>query len=505
MKIKEVIVLSFQNGTTFTPLLLTYENVVMYLQIDLQGCALFDEDSKEPLYRIQEPLLLTQAIMTDSKTVHLVVLKTNGELCYTLISGPGIPQTTLISRLDVRSTIYRQLVLLPQGNTIHIFYAYAHQTTPQLWRIEHRFWDHSSWQNVHLAELVHAPEPFYQVNLDREGNIHLLTITTQGQDSLFFTNRFNVAFHIWSSPRETFKISGEVVDMDALMTSANVHHLFWVVKATHGQFELRSALQEDAHELTSTWHALPDPIDTFDTCVKSIGTLEINGVLWLLALTKEEVLLQNYGKGWELFSSSPPVHRSLQWVHKGDGNSHQIYWLEDQIERRAPAYYRELGLTIIKHDTPPQDMVQPELDQVPPQTPPPVPAFYPDISPPHEQENTNLTPILNNLLSKFDQILEIISKNIILSKQDTPPSAPQEESVPAQTLEAPVEVINAFKETLSNLEKENQTLSQALRMMLSKQEENDCSINKLELQICQLQVEKEDVRPKGSLWNKWFS
>src|SRR5665648_97391 len=459
MKIKEVIVLSFQNGTTFNPLLLTYENVVMYLQIDLQGCALFDEDSKEPLYRIQEPLLLTQAIMTDSKTVHLVVLKTNGELCYTLISGPGIPQTTLISRLDVRSTIYRQLVLLPQGNTIHIFYAYAHQTTPQLWRIEHRFWDHSSWQNVHLAELVHAPEPFYQVNLDRE----------------------------------------------ALMTSANVHHLFWVVKATHGQFELRSALQEDAHELTSTWHALPDPIDTFDTCVKSIGTLEINGVLWLLALTKEEVLLQNYGKGWELFSSSPPVHRSLQWVHKGDGNSHQIYWLEDQIERRAPAYYRELGLTIIKHDTPPQDMVQPELDQLPPQTPPPVPAFYPDISPPHEQENTNLTPILNNLLSKFDQILEIISKNIILSKQDTPPSAPQEESVPAQTLEAPVEVINAFKETLSNLEKENQTLSQALRMMLSKQEENDCSINKLELQICQLQVEKEDVRPKGSLWNKWFS
>ena len=508
MKIKEVIVLSFQNGTTFTPLLLTYENEAKYLHVDPQGCALFDEDSLEPIYRIQEPLLLAQAIMTDSKTVHLVVLKTNGELCYTLISGPLAPHITFIARLDVRATRYRQLLLLPQGNTIHIFYAYSHQASPQLWRIEHRYWDDSSWQNVLLGEVVHAREPLYHVNLDSEGNIHLLTISSQGQNSLFFTNRFNVAFHIWSSPRETLKISGEVVDMDALMTSDNVHHLFWVVKTTNGQFELRSALQADAHKLTSTWDALPVPIETFDSRAKSIGALEINGVLWLLALTKEEVLMQNYGKGWKFFSSNPPLHRSLQWVHTGESNSHQTYWLEDQVEWRAPAYFRELGLTIIKQDTPLPETVQPVLAQVHPQvltqTPPPVPAFYPEIH--VEQENPDLSPILNNLLSKFDQILEVISTNVLLSKQDLPSPASPEESVQAQTIEeAPFEEINPFRETLFNLEKENQSLSQALRMMLTKQEENDSSINKLELQICQLQVEKEDIKSKGGLWNRWFS
>ena len=182
MKIKEVIVLSLQNGTTFTPLLLTYKNETMYLHIDPEGCALFDEDSLEPIYQIQEPLLLAQAIMTDSKTVHIVVLTTNGDLCYTLISGPTTPQTTFICRLDVRSTRYRQLVLIPQGKTIHIFYAYAHQTTPKLWRIEHRFWDHSSWQIVHLAELINAPEPLYQVNLDREGNIPFINHNYAGTE-----------------------------------------------------------------------------------------------------------------------------------------------------------------------------------------------------------------------------------------------------------------------------------------------------------------------------------
>ena len=526
--------LAFLNGNTFTPLLLTYENEAMYLHIDPQGCALFSEDSLEPLYQIQEPLLLAQGIMTDSKTVHLVVLKTSGELCYTLISGPSTPQTTLIARLDVHATRYRQLFLFPQGKIIHIFYAYSHQTIPHLWRIEHRFWDGSSWHSVHLGEIVHPREPLYHVNLDSKGNIHLLTMTFQGQHSLLFTNRFNGTFLIWGSPTETLKISGEVVDMAALMTSDNVHHLFWVVKTTIGRFELRSALQADAHKLTSTWLPSPAPIETFDSPLKSIGTLEINGVLWLLAHTREEVLMRNDGKGWKLFSSHPPLHRPLHWVHKGEKNSHQTYWLEDQVARRAPAYHRELGLTI-KQVSPLPGTFQP----VPPQVPPPVPAFYPEILSPRllppllttenelntlnssetkehediikkiahlEQENPNLSLTLHNLLSKFDQILGVISENVIQSKQETPSTAPSEESGQAQTIaDAPFEEIRPLKEALSNLEKENQSLSQALRMMLTKQEENDSSIDRLELLICQLQEKKEDVKYKGGFWNKWFT
>jgi len=535
MKIKEVIVLAFLNGTTFTPLLLTYENETMYLHISPQGCALFGEDSPEPFYRIEEPLLLAQGVMTDSKAVHLVVLKANGELCYTLISGTSAPRTTVIAKLDVRTARYRQLFLLSQGNIIHIFYAYSHQTISNLWRIEHRFQEGSSWHSVHLGEVVHAREPLYHVNLDSKGNIHLLTMTFQRQYSLLFTNRFNGTFHIWGSPTETLKILGEVVDMAALMTSDNVQHLFWVVKTTNGQFELCSALQTDAHNLTSTWHPSPSPIETFDSPSESIGALEINGVLWLLAHTREEVLMQNVGQGWKFFSSSLPLHPPLQWVHKGERNSHQTYWLEDQVETRVPAYHHELGLNLKKLAMPLPVVIQPPQ----PQAPPPVPAFYPEISSPSllptaltienelntlnpsetiepedilkkidqlEQENPNLSLTLHNLFSKFDQILGIISENVIQSKQETPSAAPPQESEQAQTLaEAPLEEIKPLKQALSNLEKENQSLSQALRMMLTKQEENDSSIDKLESQICLLQVEKEDVKSKGGFWNKWFT
>ncbi|MDO0823529.1 hypothetical protein [Desulfosporosinus nitroreducens] len=593
-----MIVLAVLTRNTLSPLLLTYENESSYLHIDSQGCALFIANSYEPSYRIQEPLLLAHGIMTDSKTVHLVVLKSSGDLCYTLISGAGTPQTTLIAKLDVRGTRYRRLFLFPQGKVIHIFYASTHKSIPELWRIEHRFWNGNTWHSTHMGEVVHPREPLYHVNLDSQGNLHLCSVTFQGRYSLLFTNRFNGTFHIWGSPTETLKIAGEVMDMAALMTTDNVHHLFWVVKTPTGQFELRSAQQLDAHELSSIWHPSLAPIKTFNSPCKNIGALEIGGVLWLLVYTGEEILMQNDGKGWKLLSTHTPSKQNLQWVHKDRKYFHQTYWLEDQIMRHAPAYYLELGFNV-NIQTPPPSPSYPVPNQVrspistptPTPAPPPVPAFYPDqlssncdplpnipatinirevnspnppvispepvvkmpdtpgaateipkISEVHEtvatpevieiletpqtpealvpenlteevlhpmpskesdqlqsliktvahleQENNLLSLAVKNMLSKFDQVIEVISENALQAKQEDPP---------------PFDELEPVKEAMSNLEKETQSLSQVMRVMLVKQEERDSSLEKLETQISQLQSEKDDLKTKGGFWNKWIT
>lgn len=593
--------MAFLTRNTLTSLLLTYENDSCYLDIDSQGCALFSENSQDPFYRIQEPLLLAHGIMTDSKTIHLVVLKTSGDLCYTLVSGTGAPQTTLIAKLDVRGTRYRRLFLFPQGKTIHIFYASTHQSIPELWRIEHRFWNGTSWRSTHMGEVVHSREPLYHVNLDSQGNLHFLTITFQGRHSLLFTNRFNGTFHIWGSPTETLKITGEVMDMATLMTSDNVHHLFWVVKTPNGQFELRSAQQIDAHELASLWHPSPAPIKTFNTPCKNMGALEINGVLWLLVYTGEEVLMQNDGKGWKSVSSHTPFHQLIQWVHKGRRNFHQTYWLEDQEVRHTPAYYHELGFNI--HQQTPTPTLNPTPYQIPTQpyqpVPPPVPAFYPEQLSSHcdplsapsvienismafpaklspiathpagdpeevsmtsptingsepiepsetteiieivgtlelpeapeegleapnvseeaskevlqplpiketdefqaliktvahlEQENSLLSLAVHDMLSKFDQIIGVISENTLQAKQ--------EDDLPL------FDELEPVKEAMSHLERETQSLSQVLQVMLVKQEERDSSLEKLETQLSQLQSDKEDQKNKGGFWNKWIT
>ena len=481
--------MAFLSRTTLTPLLLTYDNESMYLHIDPQGCALFGEDSPEPFYRLQEPLLLAHGIMTDCKTVHLVILKTSGELCYTLISGSSAPQTMLIAKLDVRSLRYQRLFLFPQGKTIHIFYAHTHQAIRDLWRIEHRYWDGSSWHSAHLGDVVHPREPLYHVNLDSQGNLHLLTVTFQGRHSLLYTNRFNGTFHLWGSPTETLKISGEVVDIAALMTSDNVHHLYWVVKTATGQFEIRWAQQTDAHELASIWHPSPAPIKTFGPPWKSIGAVETNGVVWLLAHTGEEALMQNDGKGWKLISSHTPFHHPLKWVHKGSRNFHQTYWLEDQAERHAPAFHREVGFNIKKEASP---VPTPSLTPLPilSHAIPPVPAYYPDlISPPlspptlipvneiapsslakaNEPDTIKLSALYTNDTPAsivVDNAPQVPGESEVLEASNTPES-PSEDVLPSLPIKENVELERLIT-SVAHLEQENTNLNSALQSMLLK-------------------------------------
>jgi hypothetical protein len=469
IKTKEVIVLAFLSRTTLTPLLLTYDNESMYLHIDPQGCALFGEDSQEPFYRIQEPLLLAHGIMTDANTVHLVVLKTSGELCYTLISGSSTPQTTLIAKLDVRALRYQRLFLFPQGKIIHIFYAHTHQAIRDLWRIEHCYWDGTSWHSVHLGEVVHPREPLYHVNLDSKGDLHLLTITFQGRYSLLYTNRFNGTFHIWGSPAETLKISGEVVDIAAFMTSDNVHHLYWVVKSPSGQFEIRFAQQTDAHELASTWHQAPAPIKTLSAPWKSLGALEINGVLWLLAHTEEEVLMRNDGNGWKLISTHTPFRHAFKWVHKGKRNFHQTYWLEDQAEPHAPAFYRELGFTIKKKAVPVSTPFQTALPIVT-QAIPPVPAFYPELTSLTPTPPTSITGTETNYeISMSPSPIEVDEAPVTPEVLDTPdtPESPSENVLQSLSLKENVQ-LESLISTVAHLEQENTNLSHTLHSMLSK-------------------------------------
>jgi hypothetical protein len=392
--------------------------------------------------------------------------------------------------------------------------------------------------------------------------------------------------------------------MTTLMTSDNGHHLYWVVKTPNGQFELRTAQQIDAHELASTWHPSPAPIKTFNTPIKNIGALELNGILWLLASTGEENLMQNDGTGWKLVSSHTPFHQLVQWVHKGRRSFHQTYWLEDQRVRHAPAYHHELGFSI--HQQPPQPTpyqaipTQSFQPAPPASTPPPVPAFYPEqlashcdplsapsvmenirtaiptkifpleLNPPYldevatnsvadseevsiismevldpievsetteapivpeatevpetpeesekpteevlqplvtkeneelqsliktvahlERENSLLNLAVQDILSRFDQIIGVISENTLQAKQE------------ADLL--PFDELEPVKEAMSHLERETQSLSQVLQVMLVKQEERDTSLEKLETQICQLQSEKDEVKNKGGFWNKWIT
>lgn len=515
--------MAFLTKTTNIPIFLTYEKHSMYLHIDFNGCALFRENCNEAFFRLQEPLLLAHGIMTDPQTVHLVFLKTSGELCYTVITGYSPPQTMLIANLDVRTTRYRRLFLFPQGKTIHIFYAYSNQAIPDLWHIEHRYWDGSSWRSVHLGEVVNSREPLYHVNLDSQKNVHLLTITFQGRHSILFANRFNGTFHLWGSPTETLKMSGEVVDMTAFMTSDNIHHLYWVAKTLTGQYEVREAQQCEAQELASVWHPSPTPIKTFNSPWKSIGAIEINGHLWLLAHTEEEVLMRNNGKGWIQTSSHLTLNRPIQWVHNDKRHTNKTYWLEDQIEMRTLAYHLELGLTIKKQVNSSTEALSSPPVQAALPTPPPVPAFYPEHSPinsPLTLNSETIQPLVLPALERETSSISIepVTSNVASAHVDSRNASAADVLEGTENPE-----LEALMKTVAHLEQANSRLNLTIETMLSKFDqllesttenailskttETGSSLDDIDDQkeICQLQEDTEYHKEKGGFWSKWFS
>ncbi|MDD2234302.1 MAG: hypothetical protein PHZ11_00715 [Desulfitobacteriaceae bacterium] len=333
------------NKTVYLPhQLICYEDTRYFLQINSLGCVLYNEHSSVPLYQLHEPLLLVQGVAASTQQIHLVMIKANGELCYTLINGSEQVQTTTLAKLDVRSTRYNRLLLFPLGKTVHIFYAYAHQAIPDLWHIEHRFWNGKNWHSVNLGEIVYPRKPLYDVVLDRKGNLHLIMLTYQARQTLILSNRFNGTFYLWGNTSQAFQTVQEVSEMTSIITPDNVHHIFWLAKTVNSKFELGWAYRNDIQEFTGNWLKPPAAIQTLNGPLKGLGAVEVNGSLWLLVNAEVETLLLYKGESWKQVVNNTPTHCHLHYLRRNNLSLYNTYWLEDSRDSRIPAFYQYLGL-----------------------------------------------------------------------------------------------------------------------------------------------------------------
>lgn len=415
--------------TSFSPIYLISENNQFNLQTSAQGLTLYGE-STQPLYQLQEPVVLAQAMVTNSTTVHLVVLKTNGELCYIIIPNSGKPQSKILTKLDMRSRKYSRLVLLPYNGMVHIFYAHSHQAIQELWYIEHFFWNGKTWQSVHLGEVVNSRQPLYQVSLDSQGNLHFIAMTHQGGQSLLMTNRFHGTFHIWGNPTQTLKISREVVDMTAILTPDNIHHLFWIQKTMEGQFEIFWAKRSKVEDLSSSWHQSSAPIHTLNGPWRGFGSIEVNGSLWLLAWAEQEYLMLYDGEKWRVASVQPFDHRPIELTRKCDRSFSNTRWLEEKASKRSPLFAEQIGLPVT---------LQKPISS-PPLTPP-LPVPVPNLQ----------SPVIPTQPVPSIEIPQPQSLNAYMPNSPSPSSASEILEAPLQPIGSPVDESPAIEPPINEL------------------------------------------------------
>nr|MDA8228424.1 hypothetical protein [Desulfitobacterium hafniense] len=329
--------------TVINPVILISDNSRLYLKSDSPGLTLYTDNSR-PLYQLQEPVILMQGITTNPQTVHLSVLKSNGDLCYTVVPVNGTPQTSVLTNLDLRSRKYARLILLPYNGMVHIFYAHSHQAIPELWHLEHLFWNGKSWRAGHLGEVV-SRTPNYHVSLDSQGNIHFLAMTFQGHQSLLLSNRFHGTFHLWGTLTETLRIQREVAEMTTILTPDNTHYVFWTVKNLQGQHDIYWAKRTKANDLSSTtWHQVPAPIQKVSGPMRGIGALEVNDTLWLLLWSENVILMYFDGEKWRQHSTKLLKHRAIEVIKRSERSFYCTKWLEDDTAFQSPLFADSIGL-----------------------------------------------------------------------------------------------------------------------------------------------------------------
>lgn len=438
-----------------------------FLDHHAEGITLYSSSSPDPLFEVKEPILLAQGISGESNQIHLAYLKATGELCYSIILSSGEHHTSTLGKLDIQTNRYDRLVLLPVNKVIHIFYAAAHLALPEVWRITHLFWNGRMWQSAHLGEVVHSRHPLYHVLVDSKSNLHVLMMTFLGNRSVLFSSFFNGAFHVWSKRQEALSIPREVIDMTALMSSANTSYVFWAAKQPGTEkFEVGHAFQPRAYDFMSAWQVEQNPLVSTTGPWNGLGAMEHEGVLNVLINADQERLLQFTNQAWNLVSSSPSSHPALQILNKSESSINYTNWLKQNDGVSAPLFASEIQLPVFLNQPVTHESLAPE-----------------DPSTPQEEE-PEITSIIEAPSSQNETLP-------IQNPSDPSPSRNQ------GTEELLITVLQALGEKVDSI-------PLALESLIKKHEETLESLRLLEDKVNQLQSQQEIARKKG-FWQRWFT
>lgn len=148
--------------------------------------------------------LLVTSILDFSVTIdrrekiHLICVTKEGDLLYYINQNDKWNYKT-ISKFDIKSNIYRYLMLYVNDNHTHIIYTKTNLLTPMLSYVEHIYWNETGIDRLVVGNYLHGkyPSPL-QVSIDSLKNLHLVYKVYYKNNHQLYYNRFNLSTKKWS-------------------------------------------------------------------------------------------------------------------------------------------------------------------------------------------------------------------------------------------------------------------------------------------------------------------
>ena len=125
--------------------------------------------------------------------IHLVCITSKGELQHYINENNDWIYRT-VSKLDIKSNIYRYLTLHVDNEYTHIFYIKINLLTQNLSAIKHMYWNEKNVNRIVVNNYIHgkyAGPP--QVSSDRFENFHIVYKVFYKNNHQLYYNRFNTS------------------------------------------------------------------------------------------------------------------------------------------------------------------------------------------------------------------------------------------------------------------------------------------------------------------------
>ncbi len=242
--------------------------------------------------------------------IHLVCITSEGELQHYINENNDWIYRT-VSKLDIKSNIYRYLTLHVDNEYTHIFYIKINLLTQNLSAIEHMYWNEKNVNRILVNNYIHGKYSGpAQVSSDRFENFHIVYKVFYKNNHQLYYNRFNTSTKIWTVSELISDLQEEHSHPYIFIDKRQSLHLIWCT-IEQNNFILRYKKRDDITDTRSKW--------------SDIQTLSDRNSNYLFPiLIQESDILKIYCKQNDKIIEIISEDFGDSWLNSMDGESYDI-------------------------------------------------------------------------------------------------------------------------------------------------------------------------------------
>lgn len=277
---------------------------------------IYSDDNKN----IKDSTLLETGVLEYSSCIdrndkiHLIALLEDGSLTYLIYSNENWSKN-LMSKLNIKSNIYKNLTLYIVNDSIHIFYAYSNLINPNIWSIQHIVGNKNKWDKKIVINTVvdKTLNPFF-IDSDKLGNIHLVyRAFDQVKNHIYYTY-FNTYQQKWNQYPEKLSSGENSLFPFFFVDNKDNLHLLWnklVNKDYILCYKRLSSMGQDKYK----WKTIKIP--TIKNCSYTPIIFEDGRILRLVYFQGEKIssiYSTNYGYTWEFDEEENIFDSAIEFI-----------------------------------------------------------------------------------------------------------------------------------------------------------------------------------------------